>query len=345
MRIGVICPSEIALRRFMPALQNIKELEFIGVGMYSAEERFGTDFTDRNIIMNKLESEYKKACVFTEKYGGKIFNSYESIVTSNEIDVIYIPLPPALHFKWANMALEYDKHVIVEKPATISMKKSFSLVKLARDKSLAFHENYMFTFHAQVHAIDEIIRSGKIGDVRLYRISFGFPKRKATDFRFSKELGGGALLDAGGYTIKYASWLLGESAQVCYAQINYIDGFEVDMYGSAVLKNKDGLTVQTSFGMDNSYKCELEVWGSKGCLSTDRILTAPVGFKPQIIIQKDGVKESSELPEDDAFGKSLKYFVNCIRNDKVREENYNAILKQAELIEQFKLLANKEQFL
>ena len=59
----------------------------------------------------------------------------------------------------------------------------------------------MFVFHNQLEAINDIVRSGEIGDVRLYRITFGFPRRDARDFLYNKALGGGALLDAGGYTM------------------------------------------------------------------------------------------------------------------------------------------------
>ena len=121
----------------------------------------------------------------------------------------------------------------------------------------------MFAFHNQLKEIAQIIERGEIGDVRLYRISFGFPQRAVNDFRYNKELGGGALIDAGGYTIKYAAMLLGETAHITAAQMNYTDEFEVDIYGSATLVNQDGATAQIAFGMDNSYKCELEVWGSK----------------------------------------------------------------------------------
>lgn len=340
MRIGIICPSEIALRRFMPALQKIDGLEFVGIGVHTAEERFGAEMPEEKIVHDVINQEYDKAKAFIENYGGKIFDGYNSIISSSEVDAIYIPLPPALHFQWAKKALEKGKHVLVEKPSTLFCEDTKYLVELARQKGLALHENYMFCFHNQISEIKEIIESHEIGDVRLYRISFGFPMRAASDFRYNRELGGGALIDAGGYTIKYASMLLGASAKVCYAQMNFIRGLNVDLYGSAALTNDDGLTVQIAFGMDNNYKCDLEVWGSTGCLSTGRVLTAPVGFVPRVIIRKGNKDEYRELSADDTFEKSILHFVKCIGDIETRHRNYSELIRQAELVDEFRKVAS-----
>lgn len=342
MKIGIICPSEIALRRFMPALQKIDGLKFIGLGVCTAQERFGDDLPNKKVVNDVLAAEHEKAQAFIDQYGGKLFEGYNTIVTSDEIDAIYIPLPPALHYKWAKLALENGKHVMVEKPSTILAATTEELVELAENKGLALHENYMFAFHNQLDAIDKIVGSGEIGDVRLYRVTFGFPRRADNDFRYNKALGGGALFDAGGYTIKYATRLLGETAEIECAQMNYIDEFEVDMYGSATLVNDRGVTVQVAFGMDNNYKCELEVWGSKGCLTTGRVLTAPVGFVPEATIRKVNTDEVRQLPADDAFGKSIRCFMKCIVDNGTRRANNSAIVRQARIVDKFYSLAKNK---
>lgn len=339
MNIGIICPSEIAIRRFMPALQKCDNFTFVGLGVFSKEERFGSENVDDEMFRDALRVEKEKAQVFINQYGGRVFDSYTDIVSSSDIDAIYIPLPPALHFKWAKKALENGKHVLVEKPSTTSYADTRELVRIASEHGVALHENYMFTFHNQLDAIEDIIREGEIGDIRLYRISFGFPRRAANDFRYNKALGGGALIDAGGYTIRYATRLLGSTAEIKYAQSNYLDDFEVDMYGSAALVNEDGITAQVAFGMDNNYKCELEAWGNKGCLTTGRVLTAPAGLTPTATIRKGNDERVIELPSDDAFLKSINHFIDCINDEGIRTERYRIIMKQAELVDQFKKLA------
>lgn len=332
INIGIICPSEIALRRFLPALSKLSDFKFIGVAVANKNE---WESSTKEI----LSKEISKAESFVNSYGGKIFEGYASLIKSDEIDAIYLPLPPSLHFKWSKLSLENNKHVFIEKPATTNFKNTQELISLAKNKNLALHENYMFAFHNQIQQINNLVKNDEIGDVRLFRISFGFPQRDINDFRYNKSLGGGALLDCGGYTIKYASMLLGNSVRIKHAQSNFTNKFDVDLYGSATLVNDFGHTVQIAFGMDNNYKCELEIWGSKGTLSTDRVLTAPDGFAPVIIIKNNNETKTIKLKPDDAFMKSIQHFKSCIENDSVRFDNYSIITKQAKLIDEFNIIA------
>lgn len=341
IRIGIICPSEIAFRRFLPALQKANDkIQFAAIGIASPEEWFGklTNISQEQID-EQQSRERAKAQTFIEQYGGEIIVGYGNLVTSDLIDAAYIPLPPALHHKWAKKALEASKHVFVEKPSTTCLADTDDLIQLADSKGLALHENYMFIYHEQLKALDEIIKSGEIGDVRLYRISFGFPLRQLNDFRYSKALGGGALLDAGGYCMKYANYLLGGGAKVVTAQANDIEGFEVEMYGSATMVNDIGTVAQLAFGMDNDYKCDIEIWGSKGTITSSRILTAPAGFVPSYTIKKNQDSETQQLPADDAFLKSIERFVECIEYESTRKEEYAILHTQEELVEQFKTLS------
>lgn len=337
IKIGIICPSEIAFRRFMPALKKAEGvIKFAGIGYACPEEWFGDiSKVSSEAIGEQQEREHAKAQTFIDAFGGKIFAGYQKLIESTDIDAIYLPLPPALHYKWAKMALENGKHVFVEKPSTTSLKDTNDLIKIASENGLALHENYMFVFHDQLKALDDVVKSGEIGDVRLFRISFGFPLRAKNDFRYNKTLGGGALLDAGGYTMKYADYLLGSTAKVVTAHVNHIDGFEVEMYGSCTMINDKGLTAQLAFGMDNDYKCEVEIWGSLGTILSNRILTAPDGFIPTYTIKKNQSCETRELPNDDAFMKSILRFVECTNNDDIRKNNYDIMSRQAKLVSEF----------
>lgn len=341
IKIGVICPSEIAFRRFMPALKKAEgEIVFAGIGYASPEEWFG-DITkvSTDVIKEQQDRERAKALTFIDVYGGKVYEGYETLLESSDVDAIYLPLPPALHYKWAKLALEKGKHVFVEKPSTTCLEDTNTLIKIASSKKLALHENYMFVFHDQLKALDDVVKGGEIGEVRLYRISFGFPLRTMNDFRYNKALGGGALLDAGGYTMKYANYLLGDTAKVVTAQVNNIKGFEVEMFGSCTMVNDDGLTAQLAFGMDNDYKCEVEIWGSKGTIISNRILTAPEGFVPTYTIKKNQDYETRNLPADDAFFKSIKRFIACVKESSIREHNYKILHRQEQLLNQFHILA------
>ncbi len=319
----------------MPSLQLADGFKYVGVAIASKEEFVGA--SDEILI-----KERQKAQMFVDSYGGKIFEGYGSMISSNEIDAIYLPLPPALHFKWAEKALLNNKHVFVEKPSTTCLADTQRLVSLAKENGLALHEDYMFVFHNQLEAINDIVRSGDIGDVRLYRISFGFPRRDARDFRYNKALGGGALLDAGGYTMKLATYFLGLSGKLVAATANYLPDFEVDMYGSATMVNDKGVVAQLAFGMDNDYKCDVEIWCSKGTLTSGRVLTAPTGFVPTCTIKKNQEFETRNLPADDAFLKSILRFGQCVNNEAVRVENYTLIEHQEALVDKFRELSKTD---
>ena len=319
MKIGILGTSEIAFRRFLPALKNCEYFEYVGVASRTLD----------------------KGKKFQEEFGGKIYDGYDSLLEDKEIEAVYVPLPPALHFEWGKKVLEAGKHLLMEKPFTVNYEEARELVDLAKKKDLAIHENYKFAYHSQLEVLNDIVKKGTIGNIRLYRIAFGFPKRSENDFRYNKELGGGALLDCGGYTIKLANMLLGGSAKIVTSNLNYTKDYDVDLYGSATMINEDGVTAQLAFGMDNSYKCELEIWGSKGVIKTNRILTAPVNFTPTAEITIDNETKEITLPSDDTFLKSINKFYECIKVAKIRKNNYNEIIKQVKLVDSIRKESEK----
>ena len=310
IKIGILGTAEIAYRRFLPALKQLNDtFEYIGVA-------------SRNLANTEK---------FIDTYGGKGYASYDELLEDKNITAVYIPLPPALHYEWCKKALLAGKHVLLEKPFCINIKQTQELVELAIERNLTLHENYMFTFHKQLAAIQNIIQAGAVGKVRLYRIAFGFPKRTANDFRYNKNLGGGALLDCGGYTLKLAGILLSDTAHVVHSKL-INENEEVDLYGNVVLENNTGLTAQIAFGMDNAYKCELEVWGSKGILRAPRIFTAPPDYETILeLVTNDGV-EQINVGIDNQFANSIEFFRKCIMETDFRKTNYKNILQQSNLI-------------
>jgi len=313
--LGILGCSEIAFRRFMPAVKDVE-----------------------GICVKAVAEEYdpKKLEAFSDTYGLETLNSFTELIDREDIDAVYVPQPPALHFKWAKYALEKGKHVLIEKPSTTEFKTSEELVNLAESKGLALHENYMFQYHSQINEIQDLIATDRIGDVRLIRADFGFPMRAQNDFRYNAALGGGALLDAGGYTTKLATILLGSSIKVDSASVNMMDGFEVDMYGSASFSNDKGTVCQIAFGMDCSYRCSLEVWGSKAKLYTNRVFTAPPDFRPVVQIESNAGIEEIVLNEDRHFEHSIEMFVKAVSDDSLRKRLYGEILLQSRLIDEIR---------
>lgn len=343
MKIGIISPSEIAFRRFLPALKKFGKFTYAGVAVPSEKDWFGDKMHEKSDFEAIHNREYEKAIGFKENYGGEIYEGYSTMIHDDEIEALYIPLPPALHFKWAKEALKAGKHVFIEKPSTCSLADTTELVDLAFQKGLALHENYMFIYHEQIDEVDNIIQSGQLGAVRNYRINFGFPMRSRNDFRYNKVLGGGSLFDAGGYTLKYAWHLLGPTARIISAHLTYADDFDVDICGCATLVNDKGHVAQVAFGMDNDYRCIIDAWGSTGSLTSDRILTAPAGFVPKCIIKNNQEYTDHQLSPDDTFMKSIEVFEKCINDENFRQHEYGEIVTQATLVNDFISRLNNEK--
>lgn len=333
IRLGIVGPADIGFRRFLPALKANENFEFIGVAVANPTEWFQKD----NSKLHKIELEISqtRAENYVNQFGGIIFNSYEELLSSDKIDAVYIPLPPALHYEWARKALEYGKHVLLEKPFTTNISDTKKLIKIAEAKKLALQENYAFCYHKQISQIHKLIFNWDIGELRLIRTAFGFPYRGSNDFRYNADLGGGALLDCGGYPAKIASHLLGDSAHIVTASLNTVKGHEVDIFGSATVENDEHIIAQIAFGMDNAYKCELEIWGSEGCIYAPRVFTAPADFSPVVVLKKQDEKVF-EIPRDDQFLGSIKHFYKCILDDDLRRETFADIELQSRLIDEIR---------
>ncbi len=310
-RIGILGAADIAFNRFLPALEKVQGVQCAGVASNSPD---------------KLKR-------FVDKYNIHVYESYDEVIQDENVDCIYVPLPPVFHYEWAKKALLAGKHVFLEKPSTISAVQTRELAGIAGSMGLVLQENYMFQYHAQLADIEKIIASGELGKLRLVRTSFGFPRRAANDFRYVKELGGGTMLDNGGYTIKLINRLLGKSTRLVASKLDYDEETGVDIFGTAEFMNADGVLAQAAFGMDCQYQCSLELWGSKGRLTTGRIYTAPDGFVPTALIETGAGSRSIELASCDAFEESIKMYLRAVDDDSVRADMAQELVRQAEFVD------------
>ncbi len=310
-RIGILGAADIAFNRFLPALEKVQGVQCAGVASNSPD---------------KLRR-------FVDKYNIHVYESYDEVIQDENVDCIYVPLPPVFHYEWAKKALLAGKHVFLEKPSTISAEQTRELVGLAGSMGVVLQENYMFQYHAQLADIEKIIASGELGKLRLVRTSFGFPRRTGGDFRYVKELGGGTMLDNGGYTIKLINRLLGRSTRLVASRLDYDEETGVDIFGTAEFMNADGVLAQAAFGMDCQYQCSLELWGSKGRLTTGRIYTTPDGLVPTALIETGAGSRSIELASCDAFEESIKMYLRAVDDDSVRADMAQELVRQAEFVD------------
>ncbi|MHA7865744.1 Gfo/Idh/MocA family protein [Flagellimonas marinaquae] len=329
LHIGILGASNIAQRSILPALASLPDqFRIVGVGSRSMDT----------------------AQPIAAQYNCKAFDSYDALLQDESLDAVYISLPNGLHYEWAMNALRSGKHVLCEKSLGCTQREVAEMVSLAERQNLTLIENFQFRFHRQLQelrrllGLEEGVKS-RIGDIRTIRCSFGFPPFSDQDnIRYQKKLGGGALLDAGAYTIKVATLLLGRNIQVSTASLIADDTFGVDIHGSGCLINPDtGITAHIAFGFDHYYQCGVEIWGAKGRLRTNRLFTARAEMNPVFEIETvDSGLAKYSIAKDDHFVNMLRHFHELCASDQgpKRAEEYAQNCIQAELLNSFRQKAS-----
>ena len=317
IRVGVMGCARIARRSVVPALLAVPGLRLAGVASRSAD----------------------KGREFAAAFDCAFLGDYAALLARDDVDAVYMPLPTGLHAEWAAKALQAGKHLLVEKSLAGSLPEAEALVALARASRRVMMENYMFRYHAQQAAVQKLVREA-LGEIRLFRATFGFPPLPPGDFRYDKVLGGGALLDAGGYPLQACQLFLDGDLRVRSACLNGPPG-SADLWGGAMLVAACAgqlIPAQIAFGFDHFYQCGLEIVGQTGRLTTTRTFTAGPDVVPFAVLETSGRKTEIPLPTDNHFIRLLEAFarrVGAAEWEAPCEEN----LRQARLQDQVRRLA------
>jgi predicted dehydrogenase len=311
IKIGVLGCANIAQRFILPSISKSSCFELAGVSSRSKQ----------------------KADFIANIFNTRAYYNYESLLESN-LDAIYIPLPNGMHYEWIKKALNKNIHVLVEKSLACNLNEVKELNLLAKSNGLVLMENFQFRFHKQLKFIQDQINQGYLGEIKLLRSSFGFPPFEDKDnIRYQKAIGGGALLDAGAYTIKVSQIFLGPEIYIDSASLEKPVGKEVEISGSAYIKHKNGsIAAQIAFGFDHFYQNNLEIWGSKGKLTASRIFTAATGIKASVRLEGSDGSDNVHLIEDDHFHNMLDHFSELINTRIGLDNEYDQNENQARLI-------------
>jgi len=318
INIGVLGYANIAMKAILPAIESLpSHFKLMAIASTNAKKQFA------------IRSKYPDINIFT---------SYQDLIDFKQIDAIYIPLPNSLHYEWIKKALENNIHVFVEKSLACSYNEVFELNTLAQNNNLVLIENFQFRMHPQLDFLKRFIETGKLGQIRYFRSTFSFPPfPDSNNIRYQKDLGGGALLDAGAYPIKIAQELMGMDIELISAN-TYISDKTVDVAGGGTIKQRKGtMFLQFAFGFDHFYQCNIEVLGTLGKLYTNRIFTAPPNHNPLFIHETPEGTHEIILASANAYCNMLNHFYDCIFNKKLRTTEYNHNIVQAKLLNQFKL--------
>ncbi|WP_434598885.1 Gfo/Idh/MocA family protein [Streptomyces sp. A5-4] len=295
VRIGVLGCADIARRRMLPAMAAADGVEITAIAARDLERAEET----------------------ARPYGCRAVRGYDALLALPDVDAVYVPLPAALHARWAGAALRAGKHVLAEKPLSCDRGESAGLVELARGKGLALMENVMFVHHPQHAVVRELVADGVIGELRSFRAEFTVPRMPDGDIRHRPELGGGALWDTGVYPVRAAVHFLGDGLRVVGARLAAAEGITVDTAGSALLDTPAGVTAQLTFGLDHGYRSAYELVGSRGRISVDRAFTPPADHRPVLRIESPTGQREITLEAHDQVGATVLAFASAVRAREV----------------------------
>jgi predicted dehydrogenase len=131
----------------------------------------------------------------------RAYGSYEELLADAAVDAVYLPLPNGLHAEWAIKAAEAGKHVLCEKPLACSADEARRMAAVFESRGLLLAEAYMTPFHPRSTVLEDVLRSGQLGELRFAHTSFTGTLPVDDNHRWRPELGGGVLLDLGIYCL------------------------------------------------------------------------------------------------------------------------------------------------
>ena len=199
--------------------------------------------------------------------------SYEALLADPEIEVIYNPLPNPMHVPWTLAAAQAGKHVLCEKPMAINAAE----LELLRPWASRVHiaEAFMVRHHPQWIAVREQIRQGAIGALRAIQVPFGYYNTDPGNIRNRLEMGGGALLDIGGYAIVAGRWFFEAEPLRVSALIDRDPQFGVDRQASAWLDFGDGRQLSFTVSTQTAPYQRVQLIGSRGRIEIEIPFNAP----------------------------------------------------------------------
>lgn len=152
---------------------------------------------------------YDRARDFAARWQfSKAYGSYEELVADPAVDIVYIATPHSLHYRHARMCLEAGKAVVCEKAFTVNAGEARSLMELSRQRGVFITEAIWTRYMPLMATLKELVWSGVIGKPRTLSANLCYPiSHKERIMR--PDLGGGALLDIGVYTLNFASMVFG----------------------------------------------------------------------------------------------------------------------------------------
>lgn len=214
VRWGVLSTANIGVRKVIPGMQLGDCCEIVAIASRDGQ---------------KAESAARKLRI------PKAYWSYEELLADPDVEAIYNPLPNHLHVPWSIKAAEAGKHILCEKPIALNVSEAKALLE-ARDRTgVKIGEAFMVRTHPQWLRVRELIRGGRIGDLRAVFGAFSYFNRDAANIRNVLDWGGGAMFDIGCYPITTSRFVFGQEPTRVIGLLERDPDFQTDRLASVIL--------------------------------------------------------------------------------------------------------------
>jgi predicted dehydrogenase len=265
VRWGVLGAASIAVRKVIPGMQK-------------------GEWSDVTAIASR---DLPKAEDAAHRLGiAKAYGSYDELLADPGVEAIYNPLPNHLHVPWSIKAAEAGKHVLCEKPLSLSVAEAKTLLA-ARDRcNVKIGEAFMVKTHPQWLRTRELVRHGVIGELRAIMGAFSYFNRDPKNVRHVAEWGGGGLMDIGCYPIITSRWIFGEEPLRVAGIAERDPEFGTDRLTSAMMEFPSGQAVFTCSTQLVPYQ-RMQFLGTKGRIEIEIPFNAP-NDRPTRIFIDDG---------------------------------------------------------
>ena len=291
VRWGIISTARIGETAFIPALRQTTRGELVAVASRSQES--ATAFAQKHEIP-------------------RAFDSYEAMLASDEIDAVYNPLPNTMHREWTMAAARHGKHIFCEKPLAVTPAEAQEMIDACEQAGVLLGEAFVFLLHPQTLKLRQLLDDGVIGELHQLQARLTFRLNRPTDnIRLNKELGGGSLLDAGGYPITFARFVFGTEPVAVQAAGHFDPDYEVDSRVAMILTFPgDGYaTLQT--GVDAGGGPGAVLMGEKGYIEI------PQPYHPKeechfVVHNADGSETVSFNTGQVTFTAAIEQFHDCL---------------------------------
>ncbi|MCA9097260.1 MAG: Gfo/Idh/MocA family oxidoreductase [Planctomycetaceae bacterium] len=290
--------------------------------------------------------DLEKAKAWGAKHGvPNSVGSYQAVIDDPNIDVIYLPLPPNLHFEWIEKAAKAGKHLLVEKPVAISVSAAREMVDAARSHNVHLMDGVMWVHHPRTQMMKAVVDSGELGTLRRMTSAFSFcwNPLPTSNIRFNAELGGGSLLDLGWYTVG-ATLLLGcnRLPQRVQASARWFQDVDVSFSGMMWFEKNFVASFDTAF--DTATRRWLEIAGTEKSIVCDDFVLPWTDEETKFWVHGDsGQSEKRTCPPTVQQNNMIADFRDLILGRRKDNPWIDWSLKVQQVCDALALSARKEQ--